>query len=54
MELWFLFGIVLTSSLFAVGVIFTQGWLIGVGFVVIPLVAIWGLWQGWSAEPHKP
>ncbi len=54
MELWLLVGIVLAAVVFGVGVILTQGWLIGVGLVVIPLIAVWGLAWGWNSDPRKP
>ncbi|HLG73213.1 MAG TPA: hypothetical protein VK009_22555 [Chloroflexota bacterium] len=55
MELfWYIVGIMVFAAVFAVGIIFTAGWLIAIGLVLLPLTAVWGMVSSGPGSKYNP
>jgi hypothetical protein len=55
MELfWYMLGVAISGSLFAVGLILGWYWLTGVGLIIVPAIAIWGITSSGPGSPHNP
>ncbi len=51
---WYMVGVVVTSVLLGAGLILTWYWLIAIGLVVLPLVALWGMVSSGPGSPYNP
>jgi hypothetical protein len=47
-------GIVFFASALALGIIFTMGWLVLIGFAVLPAVSIWGMVSSGPGSKYNP
>jgi hypothetical protein len=52
--LWYIIGIIVFASLFAVGIIFTAGWIIALGLVLLPATAVWGMVSSGPGSKYNP
>lgn len=52
--IWYLIGIVVSALLLAAGLIMTWYWLVFIGFVVLPSVAVWGMVSSGPGSKYNP
>lgn len=54
MELWHVISIALAGILLGAGLIMTWYWLVAIGFLFVPIAAIWGLVASGPGSSHNP
>jgi hypothetical protein len=54
MEFWHVVTIVLAAAVIMVGIINMMFWLVAVGFVLLPIAAVWGLVATGPGSPYNP
>jgi len=52
--LWYMVGIVISGALFALGLILTWYWLVAIGIILLPAVAVWGMVSSGPGSPYNP
>ncbi|HEX6510759.1 MAG TPA: hypothetical protein VF157_00545 [Chloroflexota bacterium] len=52
--LWYVLGIVVFSAIFAGGLITHLYVLVGIGIVILPAVAVWGIVSSGPGSPFNP
>jgi hypothetical protein len=51
---WYIVAVVVGGVLLATGLIMTWYWLVGIGLVVLPLAAVWGMVSSGPGSRHNP
>ncbi|HVA26242.1 MAG TPA: hypothetical protein VMW62_17845 [Chloroflexota bacterium] len=51
---WYVVGIVVSAALLAIGFIMTWHWLVFIGFVTLPLAAVWGMVTSGPGSKYNP
>ncbi|MBV9119793.1 MAG: hypothetical protein JOZ39_03715 [Chloroflexi bacterium] len=54
MEFWHIVTIVISAVLLATGLIMGWYWLVGIGFLLLPVSLIWGLVATGPGSSHNP
>ena len=54
MELWHVIGIAIAGALLATGLIMSWYWLVGIGLLIVPIAAVWGLIASGPGSSHNP
>ncbi len=51
---WYVVGVCVSGAALAAGLIFGWYWLIGIGLIALPLIALWGMVSSGPGSPYNP